>query len=88
MSTQPENLVVEKKEYKSIVLIVFVVVVLCLFLLSDAYHMDLAAKEITELKSQLHSLANQFQSFRDLEEMRHKQIYNLTNHLKRVFLDQ
>lgn len=88
MSESPVEKVQEQKEYKSIVLIVFVVVVLCLFLLSDAYYMDLAAKEITELKSQLHSLANQFQSFRDLEEMRHKQIYNLTNHLKRVFLDQ
>lgn len=87
MSESPVEKVQEQKEYKSIVLIVLVVF-LSLFLLRDAYHMDLAAKEITELKIQLHSLANQFQSFRDLEEMRHKQIYNLTNHLKRVFLDQ
>ena len=77
----------EQKQYKSIILIV-VVVILSLFLLSDAYHMYITAKEIIELRSQLHSLANQFQSFRDLEETRHKQIYNLTTHLKRVFLDQ
>ena len=87
MSTQPEPQ--EKtKEYTNTIVILFSVTFVFFSLLGVVYYMDLTAKEITELRSQLHSLANQFQSFRDIEEMRHKQIYNLTTHLKRVFLDQ